>query len=68
MRLGKPPLCQLSYTRDVKWAEQDSNLRRVAPSDLQSDAIGRSAICPFNDPSSYPISWPTTPDPVHPTL
>ena len=37
----------MSYTRDIKWAGQDLNLCRVAPSDLQSDAIGRSATCPY---------------------
>ena len=47
MQLGKLPLCQLSYTREIKWAGQDLNLCRDNPSDLQSDAIGRSATCPF---------------------
>ena len=65
-------LCQLSYTRSKNiflssaplpprfniWAEQDSNLRRdeVSP-DLQSGAIGRSAICPIVLPPTPDASW-----------
>ena len=39
----------LSYTRDGKghdWGVQDSNLRRLKPSDLQSDPFDRSGNSP----------------------
>ena len=38
----------LSYTRElfVYWEMKDSNLRRLTPSDLQSDPIGRSGNLP----------------------
>ena len=48
IQLGRLALYQLSYTRLFRWwREMDSNHRRETPSDLQSDAFGRSAIPPI---------------------
>ena len=47
IQLGRLALYQLSYTRKIWWREMDSNHRREIPSDLQSDAFGRSAIPPY---------------------
>ena len=49
-------LYQLSYSRLILlflsltgwWGEEDSNLRRRTPADLQSAPIGRSGIPPLN--------------------
>jgi hypothetical protein len=43
------------------WAGRDSNPRRYKPSDLQSDAIGRSATCPSLSQLSY--RWELNPQP-----
>ena len=54
-QLGRLMLYQLSYSRfyililEVKmWGEQDSNLRRRTPADLQSAPVGRFGISPNN--------------------
>jgi hypothetical protein len=36
----------LARQSEVWWAEKDSNLRRIAPPDLQSGPFGRLGICP----------------------
>ena len=40
---GSPDTARQS---EVWWAEKDSNLRRIAPPDLQSGPFGRLGICP----------------------
>ena len=47
-QLGRLMLYQLSYFRNAKkkWGEQDSNLRRRAPADLQSAPVGHFGISP----------------------
>ena len=45
LQLGRLSLYQLSYTRFL-WGEQDSNLRRNTPTDLQSVLVGRLSISP----------------------
>jgi hypothetical protein len=57
LQLGRLPLYQLSYARNSlsnitflmlfsKWGEQDSNLRRHTPADLQSAPVGHFGISP----------------------
>ena len=57
LQLGRLPLYQLSYARiqvianillalSSKWGEQDSNLRRHTPADLQSAPVGHFGISP----------------------
>ena len=36
----------LLLTNDISWGEEDSNLRRRSPADLQSDPFGHSGISP----------------------
>ena len=45
IQLGRLTLYQLSYFR-LLWGEQDSNLRRYKPTDLQSVLVGRLSISP----------------------
>lgn len=49
-QLGRLMLYRLSYFRNKKtWGEQDSNLRRHKPADLQSAPVGHFGISPrFN--------------------
>ena len=49
-QLGRLMLYRLSYFRNKKtWGEQDSNLRRHEPADLQSAPVGHFGISPrFN--------------------
>ncbi len=48
LQLGRLSLYQLSYARFyiILWGEQDSNLRRHTPADLQSAPVGRFGIPP----------------------
>lgn len=50
IQLGRLTLYQLSYSRlkplTPLWGEQDSNLRRYEPTDLQSVLVGRLSISP----------------------
>ena len=41
-------LPQFVYYIQKKWGEQDSNLRRRAPADLQSAPVGHFGISPFS--------------------
>ena len=46
-QLGRLMLYRLSYFRNKKtWGEQDSNLRRHKPADLQSAPVGHFGISP----------------------
>ncbi len=46
--LGRVVLYQLSYSRNLNilWGEEDSNLRRHTPADLQSAPFGHFGISP----------------------
>ena len=45
-KLHSNPLTTCKILSLIWWAEEDSNLRRRKPSDLQSDPFGHSGICP----------------------
>jgi len=49
VQLGRLKLYQLSYSRFILlWGEQDSNLRRYAPTDLQSVLVSHLSISPYS--------------------
>jgi hypothetical protein len=61
---GRLMLYQLSYSRNKDlWGEEDSNLRRRAPADLQSAPVGHFGISPMiNNMSRWTDSNPRPAD------